>query len=86
MDPAIAGLYASHWLYWDNCSEEYQLLQEEIADLESQVKQLEDSGASEAAIQLKTAELSDKQAQLQSLIDGEIYALDDDRLKPFRQL
>lgn len=81
LDSAIAGLYASHWMYWDNCSEEYRLLQDEIADLESQVKQLENSGASEVTIQLKTAELSDKKAQLQSLIDGEIYALDDDRLE-----
>ena len=81
LDPAIAGLYASHWIYWDNCAEEYERLQDEIADLESQVKQLEDSGASEATIQLKAAELADKKAQLQSLIDGEIYALDDDRLE-----
>ena len=81
LDSAIAGLYASHWIYWDNCSEEYILLQDVITDLEAQVKQLVDSGASEAAIQMKTAELSDKQAQLQSLVDGEIYALDDDRLE-----
>lgn len=81
LDPAIAGLYASHWIYWDNHAEEYKILQDEITDLEAQVKQLEDSGASEADIQLKTAELSDKQEQLQSLIDGEIYALDDDRLE-----
>ena len=81
---AIAGLYSDHWIYWDNCAEEYRLLQDEIAVLESLVKQLEDSEASEATIQLKTAELSDKKEQLQSLIDGEIYALDDDRLEAIR--
>ena len=80
LDPAIADLYSSHWIYWDNCAEEYQLLQDETADLESQVRELEDSGASEAAILLKATELSDKKAQLQSLIDGEIYAFDDERL------
>lgn len=81
LDSAIAGLYASHWFYWDSYSEEYILLQDEITDLEAQVKQLEDSGASEATILLKATELSDKKAQLQSLIDGEIYALDDARLE-----
>lgn len=86
LDSAIAGLYASHWMYWDNCSEEYQLLQGEIADLESQVKQLEDSGASEATILLKTTALSDKKAQLQSLIDGESYALDDERLEAIQSV
>ena len=45
------------------------------------LKQLEDSGASEATILLKATELSDKKEQLQSLIDSEIYALDDDRLE-----
>lgn len=80
LDPAIADLYASHWIYWDNCSEEYQLLRDEIADLESRVKELEDSNAPEAELLPKTNELSDKKAQLQSLIDGEIYALDDARL------
>lgn len=86
LDLAIAGLYASHWMYWDNCSEEYQLLQAEIADLESQVKQLEDSGASESTILLKTMALSDKKACLQSLIDSEIYALDDDRVEAIQSV
>ncbi|MBQ3100457.1 MAG: hypothetical protein IJC50_05645 [Clostridia bacterium] len=86
LDPAIAGLYSSHWIYWDNCAEEYQQLQEKIADLEAQVKALEDSGASEDELLIKTTELSDKKVRLQSLIDGEVYALDDERLSAIQSV
>lgn len=86
LDLAVADLYASHWMYWDSCSENYQLLQVEIADLEDQLKQLETSDEAEKTILLKTTELSGKKAQLQSLIDSELYALDDDRLEAIQSV
>lgn len=86
LDQAIAGLYLSHWEYWDRCAEEYKQLQSEIEKLETHVKQLEDFGALEDELLSKTTELSNKKDQLQSLIDGEIYALDDDRIESIRNV
>lgn len=84
LDIAIVGLYSSHWSYWDNCAEQYQQLQEAITELESQVRELKISGTSEEALLQKTNELAEEKAQLQSLIDGETYALDDERVEALR--
>lgn len=98
LDTAIVDLYSDHWIYWENCAEEYQNLQSEVAQLEAQVKELEDAIAElqtqnngdsttlEAELLEKNTVLSDKKVQLQSLIDGETYALNDSRLQAIQSV
>lgn len=86
LDSAIAGLYLSHWNYWDKAAEEYKLLQKEITNLENQVKQLEGSGKSQTYILQLNTQLIDKKEQLQSLIDGEVFALNDERIESIRSV
>lgn len=101
LDQGIAGLYISHWNYWDAHAEEYQLLQEETAELETQVKLLEDTiaekqaqadvdpneiSALEAELQAKSEQLQEKNTQLQALLDEKIYAPDDSNLETIRSV
>lgn len=99
LDRAIADLYASHWNYWDACAEDYERLTEEAAELETQIEALQnviaeqqeqtdggqnDLDALEAELLLKTAELEEKEEQLRTLADEEIYTYDDSRLESIR--
>lgn len=43
LDQAIAGLYVTHWNYWDGHADEYELLKDEVAEQRPQKELLENS-------------------------------------------
>jgi len=99
LDAGIVNLYAKHWSYWDEHAEDYQRLQDEIAELEDQIEPLEkliaekneqaDSVQNELSLletelAIKTNQLEEKKAELQALLDEKIYATDDSSLETIR--
>lgn len=96
---AVAGLYRSHWEYWDGYAEEYPLLQKESADLNTQIRELEAAlgalpaeeasqqrSTLEAQLQEKTAALEAAENRMQEIRDGETYPAEDERIETIRQV
>jgi len=84
LESAIINLYIKHWTYWDEHTEDYQRLKQEIPQLEAEIEPLEEFIAEknaqadsvqneisllETELAIKTNELEEKKAELQALLD-----------------
>ena len=70
LDQAIASLYVSHWNYWDEHADEYQILKKEVADQRSQKEFLENSVEEKQKEYEKVSKEADKQEQASSILSS----------------